>query len=147
MDSTHQLLKLKKFIPFYYTGEYFVEDKKDSMDNGYFYCPDLGNEDLTDFRTDKATYFQAQIAAKVDSSIAFLLYPNKYYHYYVNGKEVQPSIQDMQAFIPVSKGNNVIQVIYKNNLDRIKTVIFLGYYCFVAVSMAVVAFKWVRKRK
>lgn len=146
LDTNHQFLKLKKFIPSYYTGEYFVEDKQDTMDNGYFYCPEMKNEDLTEFRTDRATYFQAQIDARADCSIAFLLYPNKNYHYYVNGKEVQPSLQDMQAYIPVSKGKNVIQVIYKNNLDKVKNVIFLVYYCFLAVSLAIVVVRWVQKR-
>lgn len=142
LDSIHRILKLKKFIPSYYTGENFVEDHADTMDNGYFYCPDLKKKDLVEFGTNHATYFRACINASVKSTVAFLLYPNRNYHYYVNGEEIQPVIQNMQAYIPINKGKNSIQVLYKDKLAEIKNIMFFFYYIIIVLCAVCVAVEW-----
>lgn len=144
-DETHQIIKLKKFIPSYYTGTCFVEDRADTMDNGYFYCPDLFQEDLTGFQTDHATYYQASVHTSDNCMVAFLLYPNRNYKYYVNGAQVEPIIFNMQAYIPVNKGNNDIRVVYKNRMDSIKNMMFLCYY--VAVLWCVIYAAMIRITK
>lgn len=136
LDGTHRILKLKKFVPSYYTGKNFVEDRAGTMDNGFFYCPDLKKEDLSDFCTDYATYFHASVNASKKCEVAFLLYPDRNYHYYVNGKETEPVIYHMQAFIPVGEGKNSIQVVYEDQLADMKNTVFLVYYAAVLICAA-----------
>ena len=133
LDETHRILTLKKFIPSYNTGQKFVEDQPGTMENGYFYCPDLRKEQLISFQTDQATFFHAVIESDQDCVVSCLLYPNRYFHYYINGKEVEPEIHEMQAYLPIQKGTTQIEVHYENKMAETGTVLLALYYLSAAI--------------
>ncbi|MFR3752814.1 MAG: hypothetical protein ACLTW9_11985 [Enterocloster sp.] len=88
LNDIHRICILKKFIPLHYTGRPFVQDNLESLDNGYFYVYGLSNQNLIDFSTNDATYYKATIRSDAETSVTFLLYPNRFYHYYVNGRKL-----------------------------------------------------------
>lgn len=135
LDETHQILTLKKFIPAYYTGQELVEDQSGTLDNGYFYCPDLRKEHLISFQTDQATFFDAVIESDQDCTISCLLYPNRYFHYYINGKEVEPEIHEMQAYLPIKKGTTKIEIHYENKMAETGNILFILYYLAAAICV------------
>lgn len=142
IGNDYYVCKLKKFIPSYYTGSSFVIDENTSMDNGYFYAPNLSNDCIEDFSTDDASYFRITLTADQAEDVAFLLYDNRNYHYYVDGMEIEPTVQDMQAFIPINQGAHTIEVKYENVLATVSKMIFLAYYsvCGVIVVIFLVGF-------
>jgi hypothetical protein len=133
INPQSRMLRLKKFIPTYYTGKEYIEDHPDAMDNGYFYSHDLRNDSLLEFNTDNATYYKVKINAVIESNISFLLYPNRYYHYYIDNKEVKPIIDNMQVYIPVAVGEHEITVKYENNLNEYSNYLYCIYYLIVTL--------------
>lgn len=142
LNNIYRICTLKKYVPTYYTnGELYVEDFADNvMDNGYFYCPYLTNEDVKYFDTDNATYYEIVITAYDDEDVAFLLYPNRHYKYYVDGIEVEPTIHDMQAYIKISAGTHSLTIKYDNKLDLLANGIMFGYYGIFGINIVVVLF-------
>lgn len=142
IGNDYYVCKLKKFIPSYYIGSSFVIDENTSMDNGYFYAPNLSNDCIEDFSTDDASYFRITLNADHAEVVAFLLYNNRNYHYYVDGMEIEPTVQDMQAFIPIDQGVHAIEVKYENILPIVSKVIFCAYYfvCGIIVIVFLVGF-------
>jgi hypothetical protein len=128
IDESHRLLKLKKFIPKHYTGVDFVEDQANALDNGYFYAYNLSNDSLIHFDTDDSTYFKAIINTNINTEVSFLLYPNRYYNYYIDDIKVKPIIDNMQIFIPIPAGEHSISVRYENKLHIISNYLFVVYY-------------------
>lgn len=136
LDNIHRICILKKFIPSYYTGRSFVQENLESLDNGYFYVYGLSNQSLIDFSTNDATYYKATICSDIETSATFLLYPNRFYHYYVNGEEIKPVIDNMRVYIPLSKGINYISVNYENVIAKVGVLIFVLYYIICLVVSA-----------
>lgn len=146
IDGKNRLLKLKKFIPSHYNGTNYIEDNPNSMDNGYFYSHDLRNDALLEFDTDDATYYTAKINASVRSEISFLLYPNRMYQYYLDDVKIEPVIDNMQVFIPISTGVHTIKVIYENKINNISNYIFLLYYFSIIICILYSIFLTFRNR-
>lgn len=132
IDSVHRICRLKKFIPFHYTDGVLIEDDSNAMDNGYFYSHDLKNNALLGFQTDDATYYDAWINADVETEVSFLLYPNRFYKYYIDGKRVEPVVEDLQVYLPLHKGKNAIHIVFENRFAKITNWIFAGYYGILA---------------
>lgn len=139
LNNTNRILVLKKYVPTYLAGNMYVEDQNDSWDNGYFYSPDFSSEAVTNFKTDDATYFAATVNAPKDSIVSFLLYPNANYHYYVNGEEITPTIDNMQVYISINEGYNNIEIIYKNVLVNVCNIIMKLFYLAILINLLVVA--------
>ena len=137
IGNNYYVCQLKKFIPSYYTGDSFVIDENISLDNGYFYAPNLSNDCIEDFFTDDASYFRITLTADQAEDVAFLLYNNNNYHYYVDGVQIKPEVQDMQAFIPIDQGLHTIEVKYENVLPTISKVTFLAYYSVCGVIIVI----------
>lgn len=133
LNDIHRICMLKKFIPLHYTGRPFVQDNLESLDNGYFYVYGLSNQNLIDFSTNDATYYKATIRSDAETSVTFLLYPNRFYHYYVNGEEIKPDIDNMRVYLPISKGINYISVNYENVMAKVSVLIFVFYYTICLV--------------
>lgn len=136
IDGTHRLFKLKKFIPTHYTnGALYLEDSSDVLDNGYFYSPDLSSNVILDFSTDDATYFNIILNATSETDLAFLLYPNRYYHYFVDEKEISPTIEGMNVYLPLEQGVHNVEIKYVNRLGEVSNIIYLIYYVLLSVSV------------
>lgn len=147
LNNMYRICTLKKYVPTYYTGgTLFVEDEEDTLDNGYFYCPNLKNSDLLDFKTDKSTYFKVKVYSPENNDLAFLLYPNANYNYYIDGCKIDPIIYKMQAFLSISAGEHTVEVKYVNPLDSIAVLSMGGYYIIFAIS-AVCLSAYALKRK
>lgn len=148
IDGVRRICKLKKFIPEYYTHAEYVIDNDYVLDNGYFYTHDLEKSALLDFATDDATYYRASINAGRETSLAFLLYPNRYYHYYVDGVEINPVIEDMKVYIPIDSGEHIIEVKYENIYNSISYVVFGTFYILVIiVGIKEVLCLFIKRRK
>ena len=143
LNETHRVYKLKEFIPSYYTGTNFVVDFSDSYDNGYFYCPDLTESDVISFETDESTFFTLELNAKDEMDIAFLLYPNRNFVYYVDGEIVEPAMHEMQVFISVPAGEHEIEVKCENTTIQMSIAVQICYY--VVICAAAVVFLFVPK--
>ncbi|MCM1118671.1 MAG: hypothetical protein NC543_04845 [bacterium] len=125
---------LNKFIPSVICGEKFVFDSDSSYDNGYFYSLDLTNDDVVDFETNSSTYYRLTLNSRRDSIIAFLPYANRNYHYFIDGKEIDPEIYDTQAIFRVSGGNHTISVEYRNAMGKMGVIaIFVACIMLPAV--------------
>ena len=137
LDATHRILTLKKFYPKFFTQNPYTEDySTNTLDNGYFYCPFIKQDQIKGFHTDNHSDFNISFSAEDATYLEFVPYPNRYYKYYVNGSQVEPIIQDMQAFIPVPKGDVRVEVKYQNLLAQASTTIILWYYViFIVVSL------------
>ncbi len=119
------MFTLRKFIPSIIAGESFFEDR-DSFDNGYFYSHDLSDQDISSFSTNQNSKYQLSLNSPKMSVVAFLPYPNRYYHYYMDGKEFSPEIMNMEAVIRVPAGEHTICILYKNLLGTIGFWMILG---------------------
>lgn len=128
LDATHRMYALKRFIPSHYTGQYFVVDRENTLDNGYFYCPDLERDSLLDFSTDETSYFKARIATERPVELAFLPFPNEHFSYMVDGEEIAPVTDRDQVFIPLAEGVHEVVVTYQNTSVLIMYGIMAGYY-------------------
>lgn len=138
IDNTHRILTFKKFIPKHYTGGVpYQPDHEDSLDNGYFYSPDLRAYDVDDFYTDKATYYRVEINAETETDLAFLLYPNRFYKYYVDEVEITPVVEDMRVYIPLSKGTHKVEVKYVDSLGSVCNIVFAVYYVLAGIAAVV----------
>lgn len=150
IDNTNRILVLRKYIPTYLAGNIYVEDQNKSWDNGYFYSPDFSEEQVSDFNTDDATYYSATVNAPKDSIVSFLLYPNTNYHYYVNGEEIIPEIDNMQVYISINEGTNKIEIIYKNVLSNVCNIVMKMFYLLVlinSIAVAIMTYMKYKKRK
>lgn len=139
LNSNQKIYGLKKFIPTYYlqSQDYVLDNNDGSLDNGYFYSPYLKNNNLLEFSTDKSTYFSAKINTVEKTDIAFLLYPNRYFKYYVDDEEITPIIYDMQAFVPLDEGSHTITIKYDNKVDLVGNIVLYSYYV-IAISVFII---------
>lgn len=137
LNNRFRVADLKKYIPDYYTdGKMGVSDILENvLDNGYFYCPYLTNDQIRDFRTDGSTYFTIGLETDKVNDVAFLLYPNRNYVYYLDGERIQPHIYESQAFLTVPKGIHTLSVQYENRPDYAALFIMGGYIFLVAIYL------------
>lgn len=145
LNNIYRICKLKKYIPSYYTGgEYYQEDVTDNvLDNGFFYCPYLTQENILEFDTDRSTYFTLKVNSGGKNDIAFLSYPNADFVYFVDGQKIEPIIYQMQSYIPIEAGVHEIKIEYKNVFDIWGNYVMLAYY--IIYIFAVVAFLIMKK--
>lgn len=145
VNNEQRILKFKSFIPKHYTGSDYTLDSINSLDNGYFYAPNLTAKDLTNFETDGATYYKAVFDSIEYSEIAFLLYPNRFYRYEVDGNRVQPIIDSNQAFIKIGPGKHTISIQYDNHKEKFSVFIMSIYYiCIIICALYLIV---IRKRR
>lgn len=144
-----RICTLKKFVPFYYTGNGDTLDlRSDPLDNGYFYSPQLSGTNLISFETDRSRYFKAEInAGNNESDITFLPYASQYYKYYIDGQEVEPIIANSQAYLRIPQGIHEIKVIYKNTLGTLGGIILISYYFLVVLYAGGLMLIFIIKRK
>ena len=127
LNPTNRVYRLKHFIPSHYAQAEYVLDDEDVMDNGYFYSPNLTMEDMLSFKTNEATYYGATIQADQPTDIEVLFFPNDCYRYYLNGMEISPIIENDRVFVPIDKGEYIIEVRYVNHLNTVSNVIMIVY--------------------
>ena len=147
LDANHTIYKLNKFIPSYYTGSSYIEDTSDSYDNGYFYCPNIPESQVSRFETDKSTFFTLELSAEEPTEVAFLLYPNRHYVYYVDDKIVEPTVYEMQSFISITSGDHKIEVRCENAEVQIALIIIVCYYIVTCIVTVVFLFFAIKKGK
>lgn len=148
ISNEFRICTLKKYVPTYLTqGVQYIEDSPNVLDNGYFYSHDLSTDALTDFSTNDANYYKATVNAPVNATMAFLLYPNRYYQYYVDGKLIKPEIYKMQAFWKIEKGQHVIEVRYENKMNHVSNIILFGYYSISGVVAIILLGERLYRRK
>lgn len=143
LNETNTMYTLKKFIPSYYTGEQFVVDDGNSLDNGFFYSPDLTNADILDFQTNNTSRFSITVQAETATDLGFLISPNPHFVYSVDGVTVEPTLSNGLAYIPVDAGTHTVSVHYENTLHLLSLGVFAVYY----VAVTGVAVWSVIKRK
>ena len=119
INSKYIIYKLKSFVPSRYSDGIMVEDTKGVLDNGYFYCAELNNSDIQKFTTDNASKYQIEVNSSKKTELEFMLYPNRYYKYKVNGKAVKPDISEQIAYIGLNPGINTVEIYYDNMLENI----------------------------
>lgn len=146
IDGKYRIYKLKKYIPTHYTGGNLALDSNESMDNGYFYCPDLTNGDILSFSTNDYSKFEINLNSKTDTDVAFLFYPNRYYKYYVDGNEIDPVIDDMEAFIPITSGNHTIKIEFKNYIQVVSLIVMMAYY-IAWLTVAIINIVLIRRKR
>lgn len=155
-DGTRMLFSLNKYLPLLYSdyinGENNgdssrIKDEFNSLDNGYFYSPDLTNDNIIDFYCNEATRLQLSFEAKGDTRWSLLMYPNRYYKYYIDGEEINPMIYKKQAYFNVDGGGiHEIRVEYDNPGAKVIVIIFIGYYILCFVCCVVYIAMWLKKR-
>ena len=135
LNSKYKIIKLKKFVVSNKDGQTKItEDNRNTLDNGYFYCPNLTNDDIISFKTDDSSKYLIEIHSNKSTNVDFLPYANRYYKYKVNGNYVEPKIENMKATLYINQGNNRIEVYYDNILEKI----FILINCLYGVSLIVV---------
>ena len=135
LNSKYKIAKLKKFVVSNKDGQTEItEDNINTLDNGYFYCHNLTNDDIISFKTDDSSKYLIEINSNKSTKVDFLPYANRYYKYKVNGNYVEPKIENMKASININQGNNKIEVYYDNVLEKI----FILINCLYGVSLIVV---------
>lgn len=142
LDGNHKVYALKKFVPFHYAQEYFVVDTGSCLDNGYFYCPDLTDKNLLAFDTDDTSYFTARISSDRSTDLAMLFHPNRFYHYYLDGKEITATIENGRVYIPITSGEHLVEIRYINRFNEVSNCILEVYFA----SLIGVEAYWLRKR-
>ena len=115
-------------------------DSSDSYDNGYFYCPDLTASDVMSFETDESTFFALELNAKEGKDVAFLLYPNRNFVYYIDGEVVEPTMHEMQVFISVPAGDHKIEVKYENTAIHMSIIVQVCYYVVICAAFVIFLF-------
>lgn len=150
------ICKLNKFIPSIIAGERFVLDGESSLDNGYFYSHDLSNENVLDFKTDGNSFYRLTVFSETPSVIAFLPYANRNYHYYIDDKEIDVEIYDMQAVLRLDSGKHTVQIKYQNMMGKIGFILIFSIVFlliallilnFVFVVLKHLAMKYTQRRK
>jgi len=129
-----RICKLKRFIPSFLAGESYVPEEKNSLDNGYFFSAELTGQQMVEFHTDNATYYSAVFDADQEANVVFLLYPNRFYHYYVDGEEVSPNIDNMVSWLSLNKGRHTVDIRYKNGMEQFSNVIMAFFIAIVALG-------------
>ena len=66
--------------------------------------------------------------------MAFLLYPNRNYVYYVDGTPVDACIDNMQAYITIEEGEHTVSVRYENRINQFSLLVFISFYGFCAIT-------------
>ena len=121
--------KLEKYIPRHYTnGAELVIDENNSLDNGYFYCPILDNDDIKKFETDHHTYFEITVDVNADTDLQYSRFPCDKYSYYIDGKKYEPNLDYGLAYFELTPGQHNIKIIYKDKLQNLVFWIFSFYY-------------------
>ena len=143
LNSKYKIVKLKKFVVSNEDGQKEItEDNRNTLDNGYFYCHNLTNDDIITFKTDDCSKYLIEINSNKSTNVDFLPYANRYYKYKVNGHYVEPKIRNMMASLYINQGNNKIEVYYDNVLEKI----FILINCLYGASLIVVfLFRKVKK--
>lgn len=137
LHQNYRIYWLKKYIPTHYTQGELILDRSDVLDNGYFYAPNLNQEHILDFYTDDATEFTIRVNAVEATEMAFLLYPNRNYVYYVDGTPVDACIDNMQAYITIEEGEHTVSVRYENRINQFSLLVFISFYGFCAITLMV----------
>jgi hypothetical protein len=139
---------LKKFVPKQISGMENKTDSPDSFDNGYFYSADLTANDVTSFSTNENSLYKISYIANKDTQIAFLPYPNRFYHYFFDGKEISPDIDNMEAFIKTPAGAHVIEIRYINKRGGIAiSAVLGGFIILLLLTLFFSCFEQVKTNK
>lgn len=150
LNENYYMCPIRKFVPTYYSeGVEYVLDNPNSLDNGYFYSPFLSNSNLTEFKTDNATYYSGIINTEQNVEVAFLLFPNENYKYYIDKQEVTPIIENGRVYIPVSSGSHLLEIKYRNWRDLLSVIFLYGYFsiCFIGIIILKIKILPIKKAK
>ncbi len=134
INSNYVIYKLKQFIPSKYNNAIGIEDRKEVLDNGYFYCAELDNSDIQKFITDDASKYKIEINSPKETELEFMLYPNRYYKYRVNGNIIKPEINEYIAYIKLNAGLNTVEIYYDNILENIFLYMSNSYIIVIIIS-------------
>jgi len=149
------LYKLKKFVPTpyldllgvsespsaEYQGTLYYEDQTNGFDNGIFYSPQIRQDNVRSFMTDRRTYYQLDAELPEDCELLFLPYATPYLHFLMDDQEIEPRMENsghaQQALISVPAGRHIIRVEYVQPLDTIKWTVILAFtalFCVVSAA-------------
>lgn len=123
------MVALRSFVPSFISGDTYFVDKTESFDNGYFYSPDLKANNITSFKTNQNTYYSLGVISEKESTIVFLPYPNRFYHYYIDGKEYKAEISNLQSKLTIPGGEHTIEIKYSNMTGS------FGFYFALGASL------------
>lgn len=134
-NDTMFCAKLEKYIPRHYTnGQELVLDKNNSLDNGYFYCPTLTNNNIENFETDNYTYFKISINADTGSEIQYSMFPNEKFSYYIDGEAHEPVKDYNLAYFNLTPGHHSIEIRYRDTKQIVIYWIFTIYYSLILLG-------------
>ncbi len=132
---------LKGFIPKQMSGKDFTLDPNpNSLDNGYFYSPDLKNDALVSFESNEANYVKAVINADKPSRMTYLFYPIQNQRLYIDGLLVTPTIDKAQMFFDIPEGTHTIELRYQNTLETIANIILILFYLTAVIYFIAIYF-------
>ena len=142
------MFSLRKYVPEVISGAKNVREDKDSLDNGYFYSHDLTDANVVSFETNRNSFYELRISSEKPSTLLFLPYANRYYHYYVDGKEIKPQIMNMQAVVKLDAGDHVVKIAYENLKALISYWLVVGGAVFlIATGGAMMMMNLLRKKQ
>jgi hypothetical protein len=135
-------LKLKHFLPRHYSdGELEKEVLTNILDNGYFYCPNLTNNDIKSFNTDGSRYFKITLNANKACEVQYSLAPMDQYKYYVDDKEYFPTIEYGLAYFDIPSGSHSIVIKYNDSFMSLINWIYYVYLFIITVCFIYLLWK------
>lgn len=143
------MVSLNKYIPSTICGDENALDDNQSFDNGIFYSKDLLWDNIAEFDTDENSYYKLVFNSESDSNIALLPYANRFYHYYVDGEEVMPKIEDMQAIVEISSGTHTLEIVYENRMGALGLYLIIDIcllMVFILILINIISFLVLKKR-
>ena len=131
-NSGTKAYALKEFVPKQMSGgDFTLDPNPNSLDNGYFYSPDLEKEALVEFESNDADYVRAVINADKPSRMTYLFYPIQNQLLYIDGEIVEPTIDKAQMFFDIPAGTHTIELKYKNSLESVGNRLLILFYLVV----------------
>lgn len=106
----------------------YKEDNVDSLDNGYFYSGSFRNDNILNANDNGANYFSIKVNVEKDGTISFLPAWSKYLHMYVDGQEIQVSLDNKVATVYIPAGVHLIEVKYINIFEKIAFYTIMCFY-------------------
>lgn len=149
LNDTMFCAKLKKYIPRHYTGgKELVVDKKEALDNGYFYCPTLTNSDIKDFDTNNRNYFKITVDTETSTELQYCMFPNSNYSYYIDGEKYEPKFDYGLAYFSLSSGQHSVEIIYSDMKQIVVYWTFTIYYWLILIgSVICIVYYKIKKRE
>ena len=78
--------------------------------------------------------YKIEINSPKEAELEFMLYPNRYYKYRVNGNIIKPEINEYIAYIKLNAGLNTVEIYYDNILENIFLYMSNSYIIVILIS-------------